>query len=92
MDDRLRWVIDATVEALNNAARHSGSSAIDLFAEIHDETLQVSVRDRGSGFDADSVGEGVSRRIVGRIEDIGGTVSIDSAPGSGTSVLMRVPL
>ena len=53
------------------------------------ERLQVFVRDRGPGFDPDSVPpdrRGVRESIVGRMERHGGRARIASAPGSGTEV------
>lgn len=92
MDERLAAVVDATAEVMNIAARHSGTSSIDLFAEIHDGMLQVSVRDRGSGYDTTEGGDGISNRVETRLGTVGGTVTIETAPGGGTSILMTVPL
>jgi signal transduction histidine kinase len=53
---------------------------------------------RGRGFDVEALAEtggdrfGIARSIRGRIEDLGGDVRIDSAPGRGTEVEIRVPL
>ena len=60
---------------------------------------RIVVRDDGCGFEAGrldaAVAEqrlGVARSIRGRVTDLGGTVSIDSAPGAGTTVRLAVPL
>lgn len=92
MDDRLRAVVDAASEAMNNAARHSGSKRIDVFAEIRYERLLVNVRDRGSGFDPARGGSGIAHSIVERVADVGGHAEIRSAPGRGTEVQIDLPL
>jgi signal transduction histidine kinase len=91
MDDPLRAVVAATAEAMNNAARHSGTKTIDLFAEIRDGRVQVHVRDRGTGFDAVTAGAGITHSIRERIESAGGTAEIRSSPGRGTEVQIIVP-
>lgn len=92
MDHRLRAVVEAAGEAMNNAARHSGTRSIDLFAEIREGSLQVGVRDRGKGFDASRPGSGISGSIVDRVAAVGGSTEIKSAPGRGTEVLIHLPL
>ena len=93
MNDALRAVVAATSEALNNAARHSGTRQIDLFSEIREGVAQVNVRDRGVGFDPERVARGgMVDSIVNRVEAAGGTAQLRSAPGKGTEVEIRVPL
>lgn len=92
MDDTLRAVVAAASEALNNSARHSGTRSIDLFAEIRDGRVQVNVRDRGAGFDPGKAGTGITHSIRERIEAVGGTAVIKTAPGRGTEVQIVVPL
>jgi signal transduction histidine kinase len=92
MDDRLRAIVSASAEAMNNAARHSGVKNIDLFAQIRDGRVEVNVRDRGSGFDPNTGGMGINQSIKERVASVGGTVEIRSAPGRGTEVRIVVPL
>jgi signal transduction histidine kinase len=93
MNDALRAVVAATSEALNNAARHSGMQQIDLFSEIRDGVAQVNVRDRGTGFDPETVARGgLADSIVNRVEAAGGTAEVRSARGKGTEIEIRVPL
>jgi len=92
MDDRLRAVVAAAAEAMNNAARHSGAGSIDLFAEIRDGRVRVNVRDRGSGFDPSVSGAGITHSIRKRIEAAGGSAEIKTLPGRGTEVEIIVPL
>ena len=80
--------VDATREALTNAARHSGAAVINLYSEAHDDSVRVFVRDRGVGFDPTTVeeGRGMRHSLRQRMEDAGGTLHITSTPGLGTEV------
>lgn len=87
-------LLGATREALVNAAKHSGETDINLFAEVEREQASVFVRDRGVGFDVDEVSpdrQGLAKSIRGRIERRGGHVDIRSAPGKGTEVRIHMP-
>jgi signal transduction histidine kinase len=92
MTPELAALVEAAKEAMANAARHSGSSTIDLFAEVTPAGVTVNVRDRGSGFDPATIAAGgVADSIVGRMEDVGGEAEIKTAPGSGTDVNLHLP-
>ncbi|MFI6870074.1 PspC domain-containing protein [Nocardia sp. NPDC050406] len=87
-------ILGATREALVNAAKHAGVPTIDLFAEVEPHQVSVFVRDRGKGFDPETVSsdrQGLSKSIHGRIERRGGTVEIKSAPERGTEVRIFMP-
>lgn len=87
-------VLGATREALVNAAKHSGETDINLFAEAEQEQVSVFVRDRGVGFDVDEVPtdrQGLSKSIRARIERRGGKVDVRSSPGKGTEVRIFMP-
>jgi signal transduction histidine kinase/ligand-binding sensor domain-containing protein len=79
-------------EAVNNAARHSRCThvAIDLRAE--DSWLELRVIDDGAGFDskAESEGQGLAS-LRRRADKMGGRIQIESHPGQGTTVRLRVP-
>ena len=88
-------LVQAAREAMVNAAKHSGAPRIDVYAEASDDRVEVFVRDRGVGFDLESVSEdrlGVKRSILGRMERHGGKADIKSAPGEGTEVRLVVDL
>lgn len=92
MSPRLQTLIEAATEAMANAARHSASSSIDLFAEIGPDGVQVNVRDRGKGFNPDSVApSGISQSIVEPVVALGGTARIQSRPDEGTEVRLSIP-
>lgn len=87
-------LLGATREALVNAAKHSGVSTVDLFAEASADSVEVFVRDRGCGFDVDAVADdrqGLAKSVRARIERRGGEVEVRSSPGRGTEVRLRLP-
>ena len=93
VDDRLNALVGACREALVNAAKHSGSANVSLYAEVEEDGFAVFVRDRGTGFDPDTIGEdrqGVRNSIVARVERHGGKATIRSTPGVGTEVEIRM--
>jgi signal transduction histidine kinase len=83
--------------ALDNVVQHASATHATIFGEAADGNLLVSVRDDGVGFDVEATAAtggdrfGIARSIRGRIEDLGGDVRIDSTPGRGTEVEIRVP-
>lgn len=88
-------LLDALRAALENVARHSGASVAEVELVYTREAVAIMVTDEGVGFDLDAVpGDrlGVRASIRGRIESVGGTVQMWSSPGSGTSLVMTVPV
>lgn len=93
MTPELSSLIEAAAEAMANAARHSGSSTIDLYAEVRPDGVQINVRDRGRGFDTATVGSGgMAHSIIGRVTEAGGTADIKTAPNRGTDVSLFLPM
>jgi signal transduction histidine kinase len=82
------------LEALQNAAKHAGSSArvaIRLWEE--QGGLLFEVTDDGAGFDARRKGAGVGfTNMNDRLGAIGGSLRVESAPGRGTKIQGAVPL
>jgi ligand-binding sensor domain-containing protein/two-component sensor histidine kinase len=80
-------------EAVNNAARHSSCSAVDIGLRVERSQLVLSVTDNGVGFDPSAADEGHGltsmRRRAARIK---AAFEITSGPTGGTSVAVRVPL
>jgi signal transduction histidine kinase len=90
----LRAVVNATREAVTNAAKHAGTGQIDVYAEVSPAAVDVFVRDRGRGFDPDRVPEdrhGLRHSIIDRMERHGGTAAVLSTPGEGTEVRLHLP-
>ena len=79
--------------ALTNAVRHSDSREIHIELQLSGDEAIVRVVDQGAGFDVNAVTDGLGVMIMReRAQALGGTVSIDSAPGQGTTIVARVPL
>ncbi|WFE42791.1 ATP-binding protein [Micromonospora sp. WMMD998] len=94
-DERVGALVAAAREALVNAARHAGVQTVSLYAEVEPEQVSVFVRDRGKGFDPDTVENhrhGVSGSIIGRMRRHGGRAEIRSEPGEGTEVRLILPI
>lgn len=88
----LEAALGAAREAMINAAQHSGVDQVDLYSEIEDGKAMINIRDRGRGFDVESVaGGGMTISILERVENIGGQVEIKSGRGQGTQVSIVVP-
>ncbi|HEX2196761.1 MAG TPA: ATP-binding protein [Actinomycetota bacterium] len=91
-------LVAAVKQALANVAEHARASRATVFAEEEDGRLHVSVRDDGVGFvyDEDALRAGgkagLLKSIKGRVEDLGGSMTVTSAPGNGTEIELAVPV
>ncbi|TQK97047.1 phage shock protein C (PspC) family protein [Streptomyces puniciscabiei] len=94
LDERTGAQMQAAREAMVNAAKYGGEGgAVQVYAEVEGRTVFVSVRDRGPGFDLDSIPAdrmGVRESIIGRMERNGGTARLRSVPGGGTEVELEM--
>ena len=80
-------------ESINNLAKYADATVADISLLQKDRGLQLIVEDNGKGFDIHlpSKGNGL-RNIRQRALDINATLIIDSAPGRGTVIFLRVPV
>jgi len=81
---------------LSNVRKHSGATEVDVEMQ-RDQTYRFRVRDNGQGFDPRAVaqkGEGhIGLSIMReRAQRIGGELEIESRPGGGTTVTLRLPV
>lgn len=83
-------LLTALREALSNAARHSGASAVDVRVSATDE-LSLTVRDNGAGMPDTARRSGLAN-LEQRARKLGGSLRIESSPGEGTELDWRVPL
>jgi signal transduction histidine kinase len=82
------------LEALQNAAKHGGRdiSATVRLTEDH-RVLTFAVEDDGAGFNSGTVRLGAGLvNLAERVSAVGGTLSVDSAPGQGTRIVGRLPV
>jgi signal transduction histidine kinase len=77
-------------EALANAAKHAQASVIDLRVHGDDNALVLLIRDDGIGGADPSRGSGIIG-LKDRVEALGGTISVLSPPGRGTTLHVRLP-
>ncbi|MCA4132865.1 sensor histidine kinase [Arthrobacter sp. M4] len=85
-------LVQAAREAMLNAARHGGGS-VSVYLESNDAGSEIFIKDRGPGFDLDSVPEdrlGVRESMVGRMKRHGGTATISSS-SEGTEIRLVLP-
>ncbi len=88
-------------EALTNVTRHSKAKRVDVTLTIDAERVQVRIEDDGVGFDPAATDRQKTREVgiglgvmsmVERANLLRGTVTIESAPGRGTTVIGEIPL
>ena len=80
-------------EALNNIVKHAGATEVWLRAKVTDERLVLTVEDNGAGFaqaPENAWADGL-RNMRQRLLEIGGECLIQSRPGAGTTVTLRLP-
>ena len=81
------------LEALQNVAKYSGTNRASVAFEQQDGRLSFRVSDDGRGFDPLYVAAGLGLQgMTDRIEAIGGTFAVSSAPGEGTTVTGTIPV
>jgi signal transduction histidine kinase len=78
-------------EALTNAAKHARASVVRVDVEAVDSIAQLTIRDDGVGGADPSRGSGLIG-LRDRVEALGGTIQLASPAGSGTSLLVRIPI
>jgi signal transduction histidine kinase len=84
-------------EALTNVSRHAKASHVEVAIEPIEEVIRMTIKDDGQGFHVS--GKAGSKRktrlgLIGmreRVEMIGGTFRVDSAPGGPTTVQVEIP-
>lgn len=86
-------------ECLTNILKHAQATDVSLIIERHANLVQLTVEDDGVGFDVAAAQQGAhtARRLglIGmqeRVAQLGGTWSIESEPGRGTTIIVRIPL
>ena len=86
-------------EALNNIIKHSRADRVEIVCESVDTRLELKISDNGCGFDVDSifnVGEDLTtglgiESMKERAEHYHGEFAIESTPGQGTQIFVRIP-
>ena len=79
-------------EALNNVSKHAQATTAQVSLQGSGDRIDLAIQDDGSGFDADRVRGLGLLGMEERVHHLGGTFSVDSQPGRGTSLKIRLPL
>jgi signal transduction histidine kinase len=82
-------------EALNNIVKHARARSVTLSLRLAHDALVITLEDDGTGFVAsrparDAEQDGLAN-MQARMREIGGTCTIDTAPGRGTRIVLRLP-
>jgi len=89
-------VFGAVKEALANVLQHAAATTLDIALQVETRQLQVRIADNGRGFElarpATALGGNGLTNMRERLAKIGGECRIESAPGHGTTVILRWPL
>jgi len=84
-------------EALNNVAKHARATSVKIRLRSSGKIVHCSIADDGLGFESREPSAGPKERGLGmlvireKLQPLGGTVKIISAPGQGTTLLVAVP-
>ena len=80
-------------ESINNAAKYSQATTVEINIEQQDQTLIMSIKDNGQGFDEQKIkaGNGL-RNLRERAKEINATLELRSTVGAGTEVNLNVPI
>ncbi len=81
-------------EALTNVRRHAGASSARVVFALDDGHIQITVEDDGRGFDPEEIGQNQGfglQSMRGRADVVGARLEVNSRPGNGTRVIIRVP-
>ncbi|HEY8387421.1 MAG TPA: PAS domain S-box protein [Parasegetibacter sp.] len=80
-------------EQINNIVKHASANQVHVIVNDSENAINILVSDNGCGFDimAKRNGIGISN-MINRVESFNGEIQIDSAPGKGCRVVVRIPL
>jgi signal transduction histidine kinase len=82
-------------EALTNASKHASPKAVSILIHRNPTEVRLVVEDDGKGFDDAELPSESQLGLVGmreRAHLVGGSMTLESSPGHGTTICIRVPL
>jgi signal transduction histidine kinase len=94
LDGQVRHgLLMAVKESLNNIVRHAQATEVEFRLATTNNILEIVIADNGHGFEGGSPGgrRGL-KNLSARLTDLGGSCQVDSAPGQGATVRIRLPL
>ncbi len=79
-------------EALSNARKHAEASVVHLSLESKSDGTEMTIRDNGRGFNPNVTTQGYGLTVMEeRVRSVGGQLSINSSPGRGTEITVKLP-
>ncbi|GAB3828936.1 sensor histidine kinase [Kribbella italica] len=85
-------LLRAAQEALANVRKHAGATTVLITLTMAADGVGISVSDDGTGFEPSAAAAGYGLAAMrGRVEESGGSVQVESAPGRGTRVQVLIP-
>jgi signal transduction histidine kinase len=78
-------------EALTNIVKHAAATSAGITLSTSDDQLSVLVRDNGVGLSTGTNGHGLTN-LRDRVEALGGTITVNGPPGTGTTLHARLPV
>ncbi|WP_214326773.1 sensor histidine kinase [Nonomuraea sediminis] len=85
-----RGVLAVIKEALDNVERHSGATTVSIAVTVGRNGLKLTVSDHGNGFSLNQAARGIAR-MRASLAELGGSLSVSSVQGEGTTVSGIVP-
>jgi signal transduction histidine kinase len=80
-------------EQLRNILKHANATAIDVALFVHDNSLQMTIKDNGIGFNSKANYEGIGMAsMMRRVQLFSGSFKVASAIGAGCEVVVNIPL
>ena len=80
-------------EALNNVLKHARAGRVRIVTRHLGRYVEIRVEDDGQGFDPETIQRGRGLKSQQRrAETLGGAISVDTAPGEGTRLCLRLPV
>ena len=93
MEDELKLNIYRVIqEQLNNIIKHAAARHVTVSIEGEDKIITIGINDDGKGFDLQKKRNGIGiSNMINRVETFNGTLKIESSPGNGCSILIKIP-
>lgn len=102
-DDTINWedisnkskihVYRIVQEALHNIYKHAQASLVDISFELKNDVICLSIKDNGVGFEVDKTKKGIGvKNMNSRIDEIAGTLYIESEKNIGTTIIITIPI
>lgn len=94
-DQHRTYLYRIVQECLTNCARHSQARQVHVSVKQEEDAISLRVADDGAGFDRRANAGRGGLGLLGiseRVRELGGEITIDSAPGKGTEIKLRIPV